>query len=365
MQYGRQLVGSAARSMLRPKSDPRAFRNVANEAQGSEMRIAWVGESSLHTRDRRDRKTKKYAHETFVPLEVRDNLVPLLERDVQIDLYLQSAQRLFDLYICAGDALRHNPDLIVLTLNPIFMLNTKAVTYWPNTQVAAVACGYADVGDTGLIALFSGASVVAEGLTAKHSALVRNRFDYGVNAHKWIKPLLGRPKRREGRPDKDTVAGILSVSQPLSFWGRFQYGYSEKGGPGLGPMCIRYGDRSGKAINHDILLRLVRRINRAGVPALIYMAPITSGYWRSPELRVHLEADEEALRRLAGRVAGEGNVRIITDSISRQLPKLRFHDMVHLKDSSAVSKLLAGEILELIRASGLDTGGDSKDEPSI
>ena len=345
--YYKQLEGTAVRPMSMAKSDSRGFREGRASIPKNTPYVVWVGGSSLHVRDRLNNNSKKWGYETFIPLEVQAILTPKLDCDIHFDLYIQSAQRLFDQYLCLLDGLDNEPDLVVLTLNPVWMLNAKAPTLWTNAYSATVARGNAGIGDMALMLLFDGPGKIFEGAVAYFSPLVKNRQDYKLDPTKTISPLLGSAVKGQ-KPSQDKLAQALGMSQPMQFWAMF-----EKMGGNIGDAAdwqraaMSYVDTRGRSLNHKILDKIFDCLEKAHMPAIVYTAPVVPWVLEDPVLREAVAANEEALEKLA-RKYDDSQIRVIDENPTRFLRDLEFRDMVHLKNSAQLSAFLAEEVEKLI-----------------
>ena len=350
LRYGVQLKGKSVQPMNLPRSDPRGVRTTLPKELEKEFLIGWIGGSSLHTRANLNRKTKQWGHETFVPVEVAKILGCKTEKEVSVALYLLSAQRIFDEYLCLLDALRYKPDLVVITLNPVWAFNSKSLSFWPNLYSATIENGLANFEDLTQIALFGGPSNIAQGLLSRYFPLIRNRFDYRQDPTVKIASLFHERHVISNQYDRLSMA--MNVSQPLQFWARFEGGkVKDRSVIGWQIKAMSYIDEGVDGFHHIILRNMIKRVNEAGVKTLFYLAPFTPNAWDDEMLYRKLKAQEHALSLLA-REYNSSNIHIISENPARVLPELEYRDLVHIKDSLPLSDYLADEIFNLLEKNG-------------
>ena len=136
-------------------------RGYAPAAPPGSYRIAWVGGSEiLGVRPR---------HQSIIPGLVNNRINEVDGKRTATDVYFQNAMRLADELSSLHRALASKPDLVVVSLNPVWVLNDLAVqqwgyldgllargSVWPPSDwpVAASLVSPGDVGWKGLSTLF-------------------------------------------------------------------------------------------------------------------------------------------------------------------------------------------------------------------
>ena len=81
--------------------------------------MAWIGGSELLGVDPR--------HPAFIPRLVNDKIGTVDGERVDIDIYFVNAMRLADEFAAERAAVAAKPDMVVISLNPVWVLNDLAV----------------------------------------------------------------------------------------------------------------------------------------------------------------------------------------------------------------------------------------------
>lgn len=305
----------------------RGFRTDIPPRRPGEVRLAWVGGSSLRVGDRD-------APASYLPDLVRARLRGRLARDPRVHLYLLSAARIYDKYVCVLHALEGRPDLLILTVNPIFDLLDRAISFRAGLHTEAVRLVPWKAPDLGMLLALASPRRLMDGLLggAFPGALWEPR---GLPPPRVVPPRLG---------DR--------VKQPLDFWIEHELGTRGQS-PLLRQREVLAGfldpDSDGPA--STILVSILRACRDAGTPLLVQLAPV------APALR---EAAPETLRavrsRLVSLVEAHGGTRARFVALPREAPlgARHFRDGVHLRAPAPAPlvEVLAAAVGDSLREGG-------------
>lgn len=340
-------VTSASRiGMTAPFGDPRGFRATTPARLADELRIAWIGGSSLLIHQTGS------SENAFLPERVLDAIRAEAGGTPRVLDYALNAQRIFESWICTVDALRRDPDLVVVTLNPLFVYNTRAPLFrrallgaaaqrlvwtpqaWPELLAfaepsdlawAALASVFPAVRDR---AVLGGRFARAPSLLRLHAPAEGAAFD----------ALRARRARR----------GVEAYDQPLQFWEAAAQ--RRRGGPALDwqeAILLHHQDTARGSANDRLLDQLLGALADSGVPSLVYVAPVAPKVRSDARMRAAIEAIETRLAEKRARF-GSPRLRIVSDNPSHALAGMRFADLVHLEDESgALPAWLADQLLAL------------------
>ena len=169
--YNSALATKYVRNVALPLGDTRGFKP---SKRPSSYQVAWIGGSETLAVGSKTR--------AFIPGLVTDRIETVDGRRVSTDIYYLNAIRIADQLAALSTALAAKPDLVVISLNPVWVMNDLAVQQWGYldgelAQHSAwppsswpVAASLVSPGDVGW-KLLSGVSPDAIG----------DRFDWGVD----------------------------------------------------------------------------------------------------------------------------------------------------------------------------------------
>ena len=118
--YNHRLATATTRNVALPLNDPAGFKP-------SDQRQALQGGLDRGLRAARRRRP---ASLPFIPRLVNDQIGKVGGKRVYTDIYFLNAIRLADEYSAESAAVAAKPDMLVISLNPVWVLNDLAVQQW-------------------------------------------------------------------------------------------------------------------------------------------------------------------------------------------------------------------------------------------
>jgi len=322
------------------KSDPRGFRIDSLDLPDEHFSIAWIGGSSLI-------KLNYTQGKLFVPLEVVEQLDSINGRKVVGLVYLIFALRIYEQYLSLLHALEQSPDLVVLTINPFWIFNHHAVSVWNNLYSGVVPALGSNIKGWRSLVIFASPSQISWGLMAPHLPILQNRWDYNHQLVNWLQSYPFIKKAPNTVQHQEGWADIVkSLSQPLKFW--YLYGFMDGKSPehlAWQKMALLNANTSGTTINDKVLEWMLEALHRSGIPALIYLAPVSPQVLSDPAMAEKLSAIEGRLQFYAN-IYADSSMKFLAKNPSRflKLDKSHFRDFLHLYQSAPLSNYLTQEI---------------------
>lgn len=326
------------------RNDPRGF--LSNETSKDNFDIAWIGGSTLQNID-----TDYYR---FLPDIAGDVIGSVNGKPVDVDIFFLSAMRTFDEYVALLAAIDTKPDLIVLTINPLWILNDGAIQSWDNLdgRTAALIASRPEAWKVGLQLLSP--TDAAWGLAGSRIPAIEQRWSFAPSARDLVDDwdLLDRSVPPEATAQQSELAHIRSLRAPLNFWGEYRY---PRPGANVVPdlAWFKQSVTTGGIVNDTILSMMAAAIRDSGIPTYIYVAPISPDSLAYPEIEEALFDVERGLDRHFEEFAGP-MVSFNPTSLSRVIDPLPFNNLVHTANADPLGEFLAGELCAFLN--GLDSG---------
>jgi hypothetical protein len=315
---------------FQPTSDPDAFR------------VAWVGGSETLSVGK--------DHRGFIADLVGERLGKVDGKDVSTDVFYLDAIRLADELAALSAAIESKPDVVVISLNPVWVLNDLAAQQW----------GYLD----GILARHGSwppshwpvaASFVSPGdigwkvLSRLSPSAVADRYDHGVELADKTSDLTFLDAVEGGTPPEPSELQALGATRPVDFFFN-RYLQDRSVGMSLSQKqfaILRREVTSRSAVNRTILREMFQMARRAGVDTYFYMPPINPAVYADPQGRAYFEQVRE---QLASATAGRTTERVRFDpqGLQDRVPVTRYKDIVHVLDGSAEADVLAGDLCDLL-----------------
>ena len=298
--YNSRLATPTTRNVALPLNDPRGFKPSNHP---NRFNVAWVGGSELLGVD-----PKRPA---FIPRLVNDKIGAVDGHRVDTDIYFLNAIRLADELSAESAAVAAKPDMLVISLNPVWVLNDLAVQQW----------GYLD----GVLARGSlwppsswsvGASLVSPGdvgwrALSSISRPVQQRYDWGVKTSNKTGSFTFLDSKTDKAPPPLTPLGAFAAKRPVDFW--FSHFSSSSTSRNLSDVQLRIMERelaSKSAMNPTVLNRMFDMAHRAGHPdVLLRAADRPPGLRSARRCEVRRRPAHDAHRRHQGLDQHEGELR--------------------------------------------------------
>jgi hypothetical protein len=350
--FGERFEGTRTVQMCVAHNDPRGFRDdIPGEAHDSDITIAWVGSSSLIVVDPSLGKDSsgEWVRSRVIPHEVAGRIEAVSGKKVATLLYLRRGMPLYDFYLCMRDALSRRPDRIVLTLNPLTMLNNRPVTKCRNLYTGTLVRQTLSPRDFWHLLKFARpVQFVWAGLSHCHS-VVKYRNGYHEQYvepvrhtwQAWLKDqrhllVVSDPKQRQ-----------FNYSQPARFWLEQGVWGGQRGlvlhRLHAAQLCMAREPAS--TLNGVVLDMMFQCIVDADIPAFVYVSPVDKGVYDNEILRERIELIERTMRHYAMKY-GSADVQIIERNLSNMVGPQKFKDFVHLLDHRNITEYLAARLLQ-------------------
>jgi hypothetical protein len=342
--YNRVNGSDHSRVVSLPYGDTRGFRPTSHKHA---FRIAWIGGSEM--------LGVKPGHVAVVPGLVNDRIGAVDGRRTQTDIYFLNAIRLADELAALHRALATKPDMVVISLNPVWVLNDLAVQQW----------GYLD----GLIARGSiwppsswpvAASLVSPGdvgwkALSSVSGAVNDRLFWGTKFTAKTSNLSFLDKVVGGTEPPLTDLGKLALRRPVDFWHE-HYSAAPQGSSLTATQLsiLKRGVSSESSMNNRVLQEMFATARRAGVDTYFYMPAIAPQVFAEPQGTRDIRKLQQML---AETTKGETNSRVVFDpkGLQDRVPAVPYKDIIHKLDPIPEVKLLTGDLCALLERRGHKT----------
>jgi hypothetical protein len=321
-------------------NDLRGFHPRDHDA--STFKIGWVGASSIQTRTPDG--------EVFYPQVIRERVPVIDGRPVQVDMYFLSGLRFWDEYLATLEAISHDVDFLVVTLNPMWLFNDDAITGWSNISPG----GAEDLLDkpqtwplaAGLIT----PSEAAIGLLGNEFDAIDGHWSYAqslrLKVEDWTPLDRSTPPVSEAEPSE--LQTIAAMRNPINFWWAYRNarptGLSQTGNHAWE---LNNANPDGPTWNKQVLGWMADAIVDSEIPTLVYLAPIASSSLEDPDVDAALAGIEARLGEYVDDFAAD-TVSFSPLSLSRELPYLEFRDLIHLFVFEEPVQLLQGRLCSLL-----------------
>ena len=359
--YNRKIHTPWVRNITLDKNDPRGFQRHPNHKA---FTIAWIGPSTLQ-----NISPQRYS---FIPADVRERIPEVNGKPVKIDMYFLSGARVYDLYAATVDALAAKPDMILVDLNPIWLFNDTAITNWTNLNGVSFRYIARDVHAWPLLAAFDQPQDVVIGLASRKLSALRDRWSFAQRLRKKLEKLspLTIPTATPGpapKVDPRSLTAVAAMGAPLEFWQRFRPPADPKADRLVRQLgLLRQSHTDGSVLNDAVVDRLMDTLSDAKIPAIAYVPPINPELFSVPGAEDALTAIEDHLAEIASHHKSPTFI-VKNREAGRDLPPLKFNDLVHLADDGPfvtyLSNLLCGQLLALQVTTSCTPGPDPRATP--
>jgi hypothetical protein len=291
------------------------------------------------------------------------------KKKVVVDAYDLSGMKLGDLYMTLLDALAAKPDLVMLSLNPVWVMNPVAVHRWPQLDARAALELAKRPAQWPLGAALLSPSDLLWGVVESKLTPLRERFYWSGRVHTLVDDLgpldrshliLGTLARR---PDRTQV---LLAQQALTFWAAYRLHLFPRGDFGTpkqipqGPeQWARWVDVSNNGDNqmNAVLLRAIgAELRDAGIPSVVYLAQANGAWLASSKSFARAVAGVE--RQLAGfRGAFRArNVLYQPQNLSHFISGLVYQDEAHITNAGTAGPYFASQVCRVLAQVGRGAG---------
>ncbi len=336
--YNSALATKHVRNVALPLGDTRGFKP---SSRPSSYQVAWIGGSETLAVGPKTR--------AFIPGLVTERIKTVDGRRVSTDIYYLNAIRLADQLSALSSALAAKPDLVVISLNPVWVLNDLAVqqwgyldgelaqhSAWPPTRWP-VAASLVSPGDVGW-KLLSGVSPDGVG----------DRFDWGVDLADRTEKLTFLEPVPGAKPPRPTGLAALGQKRPVDFF----FGQFEPATPATSLTTQQLGILERQAasrsdFNKVVLQQMLEMVREAGVDTYFYIPPINPEVYAEPAAQQYLaDLSTELAQVSKGRT--DQRIRLDPAGLQARVPATEYRDIVHVLDGRPEAAVLAQDICTML-----------------
>ena len=309
------------------------------------FRIAWIGGSSI--------QSISDEYYTFIPAEVARTIPAVDGKDVSTDIYFLSGIRALDSYNALLAAVDDEPDMIVVTMNPVWLFNNTATRGWSELDAHAVELLRSDPASLGLFAPYLAPSDVVLSAASFASAPVRDRIRITSDISDGFADLSLLDRSTPNEPQEpDELDNIRAMRIPVSFWRSYRVEQDPEQSLGQRQAeLLLESDFESNTINRAVIDAMGRVTADSGIPTYVYVAPVNHESLDDPlvdeavatieaELSTHLDAWDAP------------NQLLVPENLARRIEPFAFADLIHIQEPDAVSDYLAGELCEFLGSTG-------------
>ena len=348
--YQAQLSSPAVYEIGAPRGDERGF--YPSQRSNDQFRIAWVAGSSIQGVDPERR--------TFVPAELQHQLHTINGREVSIDIYFLSGMRIIDELGAVIKAIDSNPDMLVVTLNPLWVLNDRAIQGWDNLDGQLfIGAGTSPKTWPLLLSIVSPSDILwaSAGL---HVNAFEDRYHWGVKLRDQFgdwSPLEIQPRTDPGEEPPE-LAQVAAMQIPVFFWDKYDNIVSDDvQGPNRQAASFKYVVESRSPTARAALRSLLDRIKESGIPTYLYLAQYDDEIVAQPVVDQALDAVEDDLAKITAQYLSN-LVVMRTESAIRAVGDMDFRDAIHVYDVAPLTEHLYSELCEFTQSQGWEASCD-------
>lgn len=335
------LATKSTRNVALPYGDTRGFAPVHRP---NSFRITWIGGSEVTGQGRGERG--------FIPAVATRMIGRVDDRPISTDIYYEDAIRLSDELSALTSALATKPDLVVVSLNPVWVMNDLAVQSW----------SYLD-GNLAVHSLLRpslwpiSASLVSPGdlgwkVLSGVSGSIDDRYDWGVKLSDKTSGWSFLHDVKDAKPPKPSVLAQLATRRPVDFF--FGHEQDQFSGDSVtqAQFNILAREMSSKSsFNKTVLQAMFDLVDRAGVDTYFYVPPINAEWYKNPVAKKYIAQLRE---KLAAATAGHTNAHVVFDpqGLQDRVPETEYKDIVHALDPKPEAGVLADDLCDLLRRWG-------------
>lgn len=308
------------------------------------FRIAWIGGSEVLGVNPKAR--------SVIPGLVNDRIRSVDGRPARTDIYFLNAIRLGDELAALKKALSTKPDLVVVSLNPVWVLNDLAVQQWGYLNGDLVRGSLWPPSDWPVAASLVSPGDVGWRVLSRVSSAVRDRFDWGVQMTKKTSGLSFLHTVPGGKEPAPKGLALLAQSRPVDFWQRHFDRPPKNATLIRTQLSILTRELASKSdFNERILKEMFDSVRRAGVDTYFYMPAIAPQVYADPEGTRYINALE---KRLAEVTKGLTNSRVHFDphGLQDRVPPTKYEDIIHKLHPGPEVKVLTGDLCALLEQRG-------------
>jgi hypothetical protein len=339
--------GDPVQNIQSSLDDQRAF--VKSPFPKRRFRIAWIAGSEGEIYGRPSSE--------YLPSSVISHIPEIAGRKPAVDVYFLLDIHIADVYFALLDALETKPDMIVVSLNPVYALNPVAVHQWMQLDSNAARQLLAKPASWPIGAELLAPSDLMWGLGSAAFRPIRDRWYYDARVHSAFDDFgpLDRSDlvtaRAQAKPDRYQTT---LNAQPSIFFSTHRVGSASADKAEYWARWLALERDGENALNKTILRAIARQLREANIPSYVYLAQVNSAFLAHKSFDRALGNVERQLGDLRHDFASP-KILYQSRSISRFLGPAAFRegDPVHLRQSGPVGPYLAGQLCHLAAQVGV------------
>ena len=331
------------------RNDPRWVRQdlARYPVEPASPSIAWITGSSAFIYGPGLTGTERLETRELLPERVAERL----ERDhgvtPRVYLHQLDARRLLDTATMTTDAIRRQPDAMVIVLNPFWSFNDQAIFHRTELMRQGAVLWWNRHDWTRQFLLVPPRTHL-EHLVGRCLPLVGDRHDYGdlIDFQGWARNMWSRtaPRPQTGPSlifwvtHRDHDGDISTLREPNGALDILAWQAT----------AMAQANPDPSAWPAKILDDLMEQVADSGIPTLVYVAPVSPELRKHPEAAAALDAANAGFTRLAERHQGEG-IRFVTSFPPSVLDSLSFEDLLHLDNAGELPAFIEQELSDILR----------------
>jgi hypothetical protein len=287
----------------------------------------------------------------YLPSSVLAHIPEIAGRKPAVDLYFLVAMRNADIYFALLDALATKPDMIVLSLNPVFVLSPIAEHQWMQLDANAARQLLDKPASWPIAASLLSPSDLMWGLGSAALGPIRDRWYYGARIRGMFDDF--GPLDRSGllaasvaqKPDRYQAA---LNALPANFFLAHRAPTDSAGTPDYWAASLAVENDGQNGLNKTVLRAIGRELRDSKIPSYVYLAQVNNAFLKEAPIREGLHGIEGQLADLRPEFAAP-NILYQPTSIARFVAPQQFlrHDLVHLSQPGAFGPYVARQLCRL------------------
>ena len=341
--YNKKITNPYVRDVTLDYNDPRGFVHLKHK---NAFTIAWIGASTLQSIE-----PGRY---TFLPSDVQELLPKVDGKQVYVDMYFMSGARTFDLYAATQAAIASGADMIVISLNPVWLFNDSAIQGWPNLNGVTAVNTLKSPSNWPLDASLLSPSDAVLGEVSRFIPSINNRWSYAQSLNRKVAKLSPLNTSHPPKPPKhpSQLQQISAMSVALSFWAKYRPGTSKGTSVTDRELAFLAGGDPGKdSYNKVIVNQMFKSLKAYNKPVILYVDAIETSAMKNPAIDAQLTRIENEVRAISEKYQSP-NMYVHWQSVGRDVTGLKFDDIVHLADDRPLAVYLAGQVCQQLVATG-------------
>lgn len=357
--FSTNVAGLPISPMITLESDPAFIRDVPLPEKGKHFRIAWISDSSsiLYKPGAKLIDLTKMGDHKLLAVKTLEALRGLGLANAHIDLFLRVSLRCLETYTLTKLALERHPDLLIISVSPVFIFNNHAVfkgdshfakasavwgkniDTWPWLFLMPSPADHLWALLTHRFTVFSQAPVYAEEIDALK--------------HDFWTSLFPPLKNTQNGEKEDSM-----TENSLVFWVIQRYlkgdlsvllnDKNETVNSKWYRQVIRLSDFGENSFNHRIVRKTLETLKNSGVKAIIYIEQASQAMKDDPGAWAIYQHVKDTFRAYE-KEYGSDKIRFIIDVPPDVLAKAVYvtDDDIHFEQEGDMDKFLAQQIFEL------------------